>query len=166
MGEVVVAVVGEAELEDLAADVLREGPGGGVEVAGIGGGVGQGGVERVLVGEAGDGVLVVVDAHEDAVVGVGGAGAREEAERREVAGLAPASSSSHGGGGGGGWVRVLGIWRAVWWTVDDRERGGGGAREFCWVYKTSGHIGESGLSRLIWTARIAESPMVMTRNFV
>lgn len=157
MREVVVAVVGEAELEDLAADVLREGPGGGVEVAGVGGGVGQGGVERVLVGEAGDGVLVVVDADEDAVVGVGGAGAREEAERREVAGLAPASSSSHGGGGGGGggWVRVLvGDFESGavgYWTVDER-----GTRELCWVYKTRGAIGESGLSRLTWTARIAE----------
>lgn len=113
MGEVVVAVVGEAELEDLAADVLRErAGGGGVEVVGIGGGFGQGGVEGLLVGEAGDGVVVVVDADEDAVVGVGGAGAREETERREVAGLAPASSShgvGGGGGGGGGWVRVLGF---------------------------------------------------------
>jgi len=114
VGEVVVAVVGEAELENLAADVLRErAGGGGVEVVGIGGGVGQGVVEGLLVGEAGDGVVVVVDADEDAVVGVGGAGAREEAERSEVAGLAPAaSSSSHGvggGAGGGGWVRVLGF---------------------------------------------------------
>ena len=42
MGEVVVTIVGEAELEDLAADVFREGTGGGVEVAIAGGGVGQG----------------------------------------------------------------------------------------------------------------------------
>ena len=127
MGEVVVAVVGEAELEDLAADVLRErAGGGGVEVVGIGGGIGQGVVEGLLVGEARDGVLVVVDADEDAVVGVGGAGAREEAERSEVAGLAPAaSSSSHGvggGGGGGGWVRVLGFGeRCGLWTRGGQE---------------------------------------------
>lgn len=115
MGEVVVTIVREAELEDLAADVFREGAGGGVEVAVAGGGVGQGWVEGVLVGEPGDGVVVVVDTYEDAVVGVGGAGAREEAEGREVAGLAAAtsSSSSHvvggdgGGGRGGGWVRVF-----------------------------------------------------------
>ena len=128
MGEVVVAVVGEAELEDLAADVLRErAGGGGVEVVGIGGGIGQGVVEGLLVGEAGDGVVVVVDADEDAVVGVGGAGAREEAERSEVAGLAPAaSSSSHGvggGGGGGGWVRVLGFGeRCGLWTMEGDKR--------------------------------------------
>lgn len=131
MGEVIVTIVWEAELEDLAADVFREGAGEGVEVAIAGGGVGQGWVEGVLVGEPGDGVVVVVDADEDAVVGVGGAGAREEAEGREVAGLAAAassSSSSHicggggngGGGRGGGWVRVLGFGEAV--------HGGGGTR--------------------------------------
>jgi len=118
VGEVVVTIVWEAELEDLAANVFREGAGGGVEVGIARGGVGQGWVEGVLVGEPGDGVVVVVDAYEDAVVGVGGAGAREEAEGREVAGLAAAavsSSSSHivggdgGGGRGGGWVRVLGF---------------------------------------------------------
>jgi hypothetical protein len=107
VGEVVVSVVREAELEDLAAEVFREGAGaGGVVVGGIGSEVG---VEGALVAEAGDGVVVVVDADEDAFVGVGRAGAREEAERREVAGLpasasASFSSSSHGGGGGeGGW---------------------------------------------------------------
>ena len=112
MGEVVVTVVREAELEDLAADVLREGAGCGAEVSIAGGRVGPGWVEGVLVGEPGDSVVVVVDAYEHAVVGVGGAGAREEAEGREVAGLAAASSSSScshiGGSDGKRWRRWIG----------------------------------------------------------
>lgn len=119
MGEIVVTVVREAELEDLAADVLREGAGCGADVAIAGGRVGPGWVEGVLVGEPGDGVVVVVDAYEHAVVGVGGAGAREEAEGREVAGLAAAaaasasasssSSCSHiGGNDGKRWRRWIG----------------------------------------------------------
>lgn len=112
MGEVVVTVVREAELEDLAADVLREGAGCGAEVSIAGGRVGPGWVEGVLVGEPGDSVVVVVDAYEHAVVGVGGAGAREEAEGRKVAGLAAASSSSScshiGGSDGKRWRRWIG----------------------------------------------------------
>ena len=116
MEKVVVAVVGEAELEDLLADVVGEGAGGGGRelVGGSGGGEG-----RVFVAaEARDGVGVVVDADEDAVVGVGGTVAGEEAEGRELAALATAHCcfSCHGGGGGGGrgWglgVRVLGFGR-------------------------------------------------------
>jgi len=95
VGEVVVAVVGEAELQDLAADVLWQGA---FAVVGRGfavpsdGGAGRG---ALVVGEPGDGVGVVVDADEDAVGGVGGARARAEAERGEVAGLAVAASA-HG----------------------------------------------------------------------
>lgn len=75
MEKVVVAIVGEAELKDLLADVVGEGPrGGGREL--VGGGGGREG--RVfVVAEAGDGVGVVVDADEDAVVGVGGTVAGE-----------------------------------------------------------------------------------------
>ena len=105
VGEVVVPVVGEAELKDLAADVVGEhvpavfgGGGRGLIVASNGGG---GREAAAVVGKAGDGVGVVVDADEDAVGGVGGAGARAEAERGEVAGLAVAASA-HGGNGGGG----------------------------------------------------------------
>ena len=106
VGEVVVAVVGEAALLALAADVVGEG----ARLAGGGGGRrviislshrrGGGAAENVVVGEARDVVGVVVDAEEDAVGGVGGAGARAEAERGEVARL-PAASPAHGGGGGG-----------------------------------------------------------------
>ena len=113
MEKVVVAVVGEAELEDLLADVVGEGAGGGGrELVG-----GSGGGERwvFLVTEAGDGVGVVVDTNEDAVVGVGGTVAREKAEGRELAGLAAADCccfSCHGGGGEAGvGVRVLGFGR-------------------------------------------------------
>lgn len=67
--EVVVAIVGEAELEDLAADVVGEGARGGGEVFGDSGG--EGGVVGVFVAEVEDGVAVVVDM----VVGVGSAGA-------------------------------------------------------------------------------------------
>lgn len=75
MEKVVVAIVGEAELEDLLADVVGEGArGGGRELVGGGGG-GEGRV--FVVAEAGDGVGVVVDADEDAVVGVGGTVAGE-----------------------------------------------------------------------------------------
>jgi hypothetical protein len=118
VGEVVVTVVGEAKLEDLAADLFWEGAGGRVEVA-----IAEGGVEGVLIGEPGNGVVVVVDADKDAVVGIGSAGARKEAEGREVAGLAAAASSSHVGGDGGllGWWRRkrrwmgqgFGIWRSA-----------------------------------------------------
>lgn len=75
MEKVVVAIVGEAELKDLLADVVGEGArGGGREL--VGGGGGREG--RVfVVAEAGDGVGVVVDADEDAVVGVGGTVAGE-----------------------------------------------------------------------------------------
>lgn len=109
MGEVVVAVVGEAELQDLSADVLgqgasvvvgRRGGGGGGRLAAVStdGGGGRGGL---VVGETGDGVGVVVDADEDAVGGVGGPRARAEAERGEVAGLA-VTASAHGVCDGGG----------------------------------------------------------------
>lgn len=75
MEKVVVAIVGEAELKDLLADVVGEGArGGGRELVGGGGG-GEGRV--FVVAEAGDGVGVVVDADEDAVVGVGGTVAGE-----------------------------------------------------------------------------------------
>lgn len=76
MEKVVVAIVREAELEDLLADVVGEGArGGGRELVGGGGGGGEGRV--FVVAEAGDGVGVVVDADEDAVVGVGGTVAGE-----------------------------------------------------------------------------------------
>jgi hypothetical protein len=91
VGEVVVPVVGEAEIQDLAAGVVGEGASGG------GGGGPRAVTVAVVVREAGDGVRVVVDPDEDAV---GGARARAEAERGGVAGLAVATSS-HGGGGGG-----------------------------------------------------------------
>lgn len=114
MGEVIVAVVGEAELQDLAADVLGQGGsavlarggggGGGLAAVSLDGGGGRG---ALVVGEPGDGVGVVVDADEDAVGGVGGPGARAEAERGEVAGLAVAASAHgvHDGGGRGSETR-------------------------------------------------------------
>lgn len=105
MEKVVVAVVWEAELEDLLTDVVGErARGGGRELVGGSGG-GEGRV-FLVVAETGDGVGVVVHADEDAVIGVGGIVAGEEAEGREVAALAAAGCcfSCHGGGGGGrGW---------------------------------------------------------------
>lgn len=106
MGEVVVAVVGEAELQDRAADVVGEGgPGGGgrgLEAVVACGRGGEGALEVavLVVVEAGDVVRVAVDADQDAIGGVGGAGARAEAERGGVAGLAVAASSAstHGDG--------------------------------------------------------------------
>jgi hypothetical protein len=112
VGEVVVAVVGEAELHDLSADVLGQG---GPALVGRGGGGrvglaavspdGGGGRETIIVCEPGDGVGVVVDAYEDAFGGIGSPGARAEAERGEVAGLAVAASAhgvhDHDGGGRG-----------------------------------------------------------------
>ena len=112
MGEVVVTVVGEAKLEDLAADVFWEGAGGREEVAIAEGGVGQGWVEGVLIGEPGNGVVVVVDADKDAVVGIGSAGARKEAEGREVAGLAAAAAYSASKAAGSGVTRSGGKYRA------------------------------------------------------
>jgi hypothetical protein len=105
VGEVVVAVVGEAELQDLAADVVGE-------AAAVDGGVGGVGllvlVAIVLVvGEAGEVRGVPVDANEGAIGCGGGAGARAELERGGVAGLAVALGSAHGDGGGDG-----GRWRA------------------------------------------------------
>lgn len=97
--KVVVAVIRETEFEDLLANVVGEGAGSRGRELISGSGWGEGGV--FVVAEAGDGVGVVVHADEDAVVGVGGAIAGEEAESREVAGL-PATAcsfSSHGGGG-------------------------------------------------------------------
>lgn len=112
VGEIVVAVVGEAELQDLSADVLGQG---GPALVGRGGGGrgglaavspdGGGGRETIIVCEPGDGVGVVVDAYEDAFGGIGSPGARAEAERGEVAGLAVAASAhgvhDHDGGGRG-----------------------------------------------------------------
>lgn len=112
VGEVVVAIVGEAELQDLSADVLGQG---GPALVGRGGGGrgrlaavspdGGGGRETIIVCEPGDGVGVVVDAYEDAFGGIGSPGARAEAERGEVAGLAVAASAhgvhDHDGGGRG-----------------------------------------------------------------
>lgn len=75
MEKVVVAIVWEAELKDLLADVVGEGGRCGGRELVDGGGGGEGMV--FVVAEAGDGVRVVVDADEDAVVGVGGTVAGE-----------------------------------------------------------------------------------------